>query len=49
MFNIKNKNQSIKMSRSLKIFFMWPIYIRVCIYLVIYKAYNNKGVNSIFF
>jgi c-di-AMP phosphodiesterase-like protein len=29
MFNIKNKNQSIKMSRSLKIFFMWPIYVGI--------------------
>lgn len=29
MFNIKNKNQSIKMSGSLKIFFMWPIYVGI--------------------
>ena len=29
MFNIKNKNQSIKMSRALKIFFMWPIYVGI--------------------
>ncbi len=29
MFNIKNKNQSIKMSRLLKIFFMWPIYVGI--------------------
>ncbi len=29
MFNNKNRNQSIKMSGPLKIFFMWPIYVGI--------------------